>query len=163
MNTSPPPDASTRTIATFVVAALATFAGGFGLETIGDQLADRAGMHGVVFGATILAAATSLPELATGWAAAKAGERELAVSDIVGGNAVLPVLLTIGSLIAGTSAYAVIDRPSLLLSALGIAMTVIYLTALFLRPQRRLAGFGPESWMLTAVYGAGLVGLAQFG
>lgn len=150
-------------IATFAIAALATLAGGFGLEMVGDLLADRAGIHGVLFGATVLAAATSLPELATGWAAAKAGERELAVSDIVGGNAVLPVLLTASSLIAGTSAYAAVDRTSVALAALGLAMTAAYLAALVLRPRRRILGFGPDVLALVLIYAAGLAAIVRLG
>jgi cation:H+ antiporter len=159
---APAPDAGKGTIATFTIAAVATLAGGFGLETIGDLLANRAGVNGVLFGATILAAATSLPELATGWPAAKAGERELAVSDIVGGNAVLPVLLTPASLIAGASAYAAIDRASIGFGALGVAMTAVYLVALVLRPRRRVAGFGPDVLVLTLVYAGGLAAIILF-
>lgn len=150
---------SRGTFAAFGLAALATFAGGVGLEIFGDALANRFDIGGVVFGATVLAAATSLPELSTGWASAKAGENELAVSDILGGNAVLPVLLTVATLCAGASAYAAIDATSLYLSAVGIVMTAIYAAALVLRPKRRVLGFGPECLLLLAVYAVALFGL----
>ncbi len=151
---------SRGTFAVFGLAALATFAGGVGLEVFGEALAARFDIGGVVFGATVLAAATSLPELSTGWASAKAGENELAVSDILGGNAVLPVLLTVASLCAGASAYAAIDGTSLYLSAVGIVMTAIYAAALILRPKRRVLGLGPECVLLLAVYAVALIGLA---
>ncbi len=155
-----PGDHDRATLPVFALAALATFAGGVGLEVFGDALAARFDIGGVVFGATVLAAATSLPELSTGWASAKAGENELAVSDILGGNAVLPVLLTVATLCAGATAYAAIDGTSLYLSAVGILMTAIYAAALVLRPQRRVLGVGPECVMLLVVYVVALIGLA---
>lgn len=146
--------------AVFVLASLATLAGGVGLEATGSALAGRMGWEGAVFGATVLAMVTALPEITTGIAAARAGEYELAASDILGGNAFLPVLLTVASLVAGVSAFASIGPDMLVLCATGAVMTAIFAAALAARPQRRLLGFGPEAGPMLAAYALGLTLLA---
>src|SRR4051795_11485211 len=50
----------------FGIAAVVTLLAGVVLERSGEQIADHIGLSGVLFGATVLAAATSLPELSTG-------------------------------------------------------------------------------------------------
>lgn len=158
-----PPSGAARQkapVPVFALASLVTLAGGAGLELAGNALATRAGINGVLFGATVLAAATSLPELSTGIAAARAGERELAVSDILGGNAVLPGLLLLVTLLAGRSAFAAIDPTSLLLCGLGTVMTAVCAGGAAIRSQRRVWGVGIEGLVLIGLYGTGMAGVA---
>lgn len=78
-----------------------TLGGGVVLERAGDAIADDIGLSGVLFGATVLAVATSLPEISTGLQSVRHGDDQLAVTDIFGGNAFLPVLFLIATLVSG--------------------------------------------------------------
>lgn len=147
----------------FVLAAGATLVGGMGLEAASDALSQRWGISGLLFGATVLAAATSLPELTTGLAALREKEYDLSVSDIVGGNSVLVVLLVVGSVISGSSAFERIDASAVTLAAIGIVMSAVLTGGLIIAPKRRVAGLGPDSWMMTAVFVVGLFGLYLVG
>jgi cation:H+ antiporter len=76
-----------RAVIVFSVAASATLGASVVLEVTSDALAERIGLSGVLFGATILAAATAQPEISTGLGSVRLGDYQLAVSDIFGGNA----------------------------------------------------------------------------
>lgn len=158
-------DADTKRVGTarattvFGAAALVTLAGGVVLEQSGAEIAQKVGIGGVLFGATILAAATSLPELSTGLASAKLGDYKLAFSDIFGGNAFLPVLFLLAGLISGKSILPLAHPSDIYLTGLGILLTAVYLVGLILRPKRRIAGMGLDSLLVLILYAVGVIGL----
>jgi cation:H+ antiporter len=67
-----------RSIAVFAVSSVVTLTAGALLELSGDRLATREGINGVIFGATVLALATALPEISSGIAAVRIGDHQLA-------------------------------------------------------------------------------------
>jgi cation:H+ antiporter len=145
--------------AVFAGAALLTLAAGIAIERSGSELAGRIGLSGAVFGATILAASTALPEVSTGLASVKLGDHELAFADIFGGNAFLPVLFLVADLIAGAPALPTAQASDVWMAGLGVVLTAVYVAGLVLRPPRKVAGLGPDSWLAVVLYALGIGGL----
>ena len=143
----------------FTLAAAATLAAGVVLEVTGDAIAQHVGLSGVLFGATVLAAATALPEISTGLGSVRLGDYQLAVSDIFGGNAFLPVLFLLATLLAGRSVLPLAQDTDLYLAGLGILLTAVYITGLIFRPRRQVLGMGVDSLAVLALYGIGIAGL----
>ena len=150
---------TTRTALVFAAAALVTLAGGVALEQSGEAIAGHIGLSGVLFGATVLAAATSLPELSTGLASVRLGDYQLAVSDIFGGNAFLPVLFLLASLLSGQAVLPLAQDTDIFLAALGALLTAVYLFGLIFRPGRRVLRMGVDSLVVLCLYAIGLAGL----
>lgn len=154
------PAASTsKAILSFSLAAAATLVCGVLLEESGAAIAAQIGMSGVLFGATILAAATALPEVATGLASMRLEDYQLAVSDILGGNAFLPVLFLVAELISGRAVLPQAQNTDIYLAALGILLTVIYLGGLIFRSKRTISGVGVDSLLVLGLYVLGMAGL----
>ena len=154
--------AGTRTvIAVFAVAAVVTLVAGVALEQSGTQLANAWGINGVLFGATILAGVTALPEISTGIRAVRLGEVGLAMGDIFGGNQVQMTLFLLADILAGQPVLHGIGASSIWLGGIGVIMTAVFAGGLIMRPQRKLAGLGPDSWLAVAFYVFGLLGLVR--
>jgi cation:H+ antiporter len=148
-----------RTAAVFAISALVTLAGGVVLERSGERIAGHLNMTGVLFGATVLAAATALPEVSTGLQAVRMGDYQLAMSDIFGGNAFLPVLFLVASLLSGSAVLPLAQKTDIYLTALGALLTVVYVYGLIFRPRRMVLRMGLDSVTVLVLYAVGIVGL----
>jgi len=129
------------------------------LERSGDAISGHIGLSGVLFGATILAAATSLPELSTGLTSVKNEDYQLAVSDIFGGNAFLPVLFLAAVVISGRPLLPQAHNTDIYLTALGALLTLVYAAGLLFRPKRQIARMGVDSLVVLILYVLGIAGL----
>jgi len=158
-------DATSRGISTgksaavFGIAAAVTLAAGVVLERSGDAIAGHIGISGVLFGATFLAAATSLPELSTGLTSVRNEDYQLAVSDIFGGNAFLPVLFLLASVLSGKAVLPHAHATDIYLTGLGMLLTLVYATGLVFRPRRLWLHMGADSLAVLVLYALGVVGL----
>ena len=145
--------------AIFAAAALVTLVAGVVLERSGEALAGDIGLSGVLFGATVLAAATSLPEVSTGLTSVRQGDFQLAVSDIFGGNAFLPVLFLLATLLSGQAVLPQAQDTDIYLTAVGALLTIVYITGLLFRPTRRVAHMGIDSLTVLVLYVVAVAGL----
>jgi cation:H+ antiporter len=148
-----------RLITVFIFCSIVTLVAGVGLEVSGEGIARQTGMTGVLFGATILAAATALPEISTGLAAMKLRDYQMAMSDIFGGNAFLPALFLLATVLSGKSVLPQAQRTDIYLTGLAILLTVIYICGLIFRPRKQILKMGVDSFIVLLVYSLGLVGL----
>jgi cation:H+ antiporter len=158
--THPFAEASTRrVVGEFLGACTVTLVAGVVLEIGGNTLADRAGVNGVIFGATVLAAATALPEMSSGLAAVKLGDNALAMGDIFGGNSFQVCLFLVADLVAGAPVLPAAGRLNGWLAALGIGLTVIYAAGIIVRPNRTFARLGADSIIAIVLFAFGIGGL----
>ncbi len=150
---------TSRVIIIFIIAAVVTLIAGVVLEESGSASADHIGLSGVLFGATFLAAATALPQVSSGLASVNIGDFNLAVSDIFGGNAFLPVLFLLATLLSGQAALPQAKNSDIYLASLGILLTTVYIYGLIFRPRRQILNMGIDSLVVLILYVLGLLGL----
>jgi cation:H+ antiporter len=143
----------------FAAGCVVTLIGGVLLGVAGGVLADRAGVNGVIFGATVLALATALPEISSGIAAVRVGDHQLATGDIFGGNAFQVCLFLVADLVAGRPVLPAAGILNSWLGGLGIVLTVIYVIGVIVRPKRCLLRLGVDSILVVIVFALGVVGL----
>lgn len=148
-----------RAVLIFTAAAVATLVAGALAEESGTAAADHIGLSGVLFGATVLAAATSLPELSTGLTSVKQGDYKLAFGDIFGGNAFLPVLFLLAVLVSGKAVLPNAHASDIYLTGLGGLLTIVYMAGLLFRPAKQHARMGVDSIAVLVLYAIGVLGL----
>lgn len=148
-----------RTLVIFLISSLATLWGGYCLEEVSSELAKALGMTGILFGATILAFVTALPEISTGLEAIFMKKQRLAISDIFGGNAFLPCLLFPAALYTGTSVICLTHGQDLYLTALGILLTCVYTAGFVLKSKREFLSVGFDTISVFIFYTVGIIGL----
>jgi cation:H+ antiporter len=149
-----------RVATVFGASSVVTLLAGVALEVSGNELADRAGINGIVFGATVLALATALPEISSGIEAVRLGDHQLAIGDIFGGNAFQLCLFLVADLVAAKPVLPTAGPANGWLAGLSLALTAVYLGGVIVRPSRPKR-LGPDSIVAILVYVVGIVGLLR--
>ncbi|MGV8082021.1 MAG: sodium:calcium antiporter [Coriobacteriia bacterium] len=152
-----------KVLAIFLLGSLATLAGGVALQYSGAELASRVGLSGGVFGATVLALVTALPEITTSVQAVLIGDNMLAVGDIFGGNAFQLCLFLVADLAAGTAVLPTLGPQNVWLAAAGLLVTAIYAIGIVIRPPRTWLRLGPDSIAVLVLYAVAVAGLLTLG
>lgn len=148
-----------KAIILFSLASVVTLCAGVLLEKSGNQLSVDWDVNGVLFGATVLSFATALPEISSGITGARLGRYTLVFGDMFGGNAFQVALFLIADLVAGTPVLPSEGASNAWIGAVGIVMTAVFVAGILLRPRRRYAKLGLDSWVVTGIYVLGLWGL----
>ena len=140
-----------------LLACFAILVFGILLVLFAERIAEQSGLGTGFVGVTLLAAATSLPELTTSIAAVRIGAYTMAISNIFGSNLIMlvlvfpaDVLFRAGPILQGTS------RTVSLALAFGIAVTAIFLIGLIVRRKPRFGTIGLDSALVLVVFLASL-------
>jgi|WetSurMetagenome_2_1015567.scaffolds.fasta_scaffold103587_2 cation:H+ antiporter len=151
----------TKTSALFYLIAISGIVLIFGvlLETTSDTIATHLNINGVIFGATILALVTSLPEISGGLAFVKDQSYEPIISDIFGGNTFLPVLFLPATIITNKAILPTADDIDIYLTAVAILITCIYIIGMIVSAPKKKFGLSRNSWIVLIIYLLSIVGM----
>lgn len=151
-------DRSTRKLwVAFAGLSLLVLAGGVLATHTAEGLASQTGLGDAFLGATLLAAATSLPEVSTTLSAARNGRFTAAISNVFGSNAFDVTLLLLADLLHRESSVLAHAGPTAIFTAtVGSAMTCIYVWGMIEREDRTVLRLGWDSVVVTLVYGVGM-------
>lgn len=123
-------------------------------ERIGMQTSMGSGFVGV----TLLAGATSLPELSTTIAAVRLGAYTMAISNIFGSNLIMLALIWPADLLFLRGPILQEFEPVLSLALIsGLIVTLVYVAGLLLRSRRNIFGLGYDSLAVLVISGVTLL------
>lgn len=149
-----------RLVGLFLLASLGVLAGGYLVARTGEAIAEQTGIGQSFVGATLVALATSLPEVSTTYSAVRFGAYSMAAANILGTNS-LEIALFLPADLAYRSGPIIdaLDPSAVLLASLGIIVTSLYLWGILERRDRTIFGMGQDSFAVLVVY---LLGLGLF-
>jgi cation:H+ antiporter len=132
------------------------------LAQVGDALAQQTGLGASFVGVTLLAIATSLPEVSTTLTTARLGNYSMAVSNIFGSNAFMVALFLIADLAYRKGPiFNAVEPAAAFAAAAGIVVTAVYLVGMIERKDRTIWRMGFDSLGVLVLYLGSLVVLYQ--
>lgn len=141
----------------FAGASALVLAGGWLATATAEVLAKQTGLGPAFLGATLLAVATSMPEISTTFTAARTGRYTLAISNVFGSNAFDVGLLFWADLLwRRGSVLAHAELTVVFVAGLGSAMTCLFLWGLLERENRTVGRLGWDSAAALVLYLGGM-------
>lgn len=141
----------------FAISSLTILLFGVALVYSAEKLATQTGLGTSFIGATLLAGATSLPELSTTVMAVRLHSYSMAISNIFGSNLIMLLLILPADLVyAKGPLLQQADASASFAVLCGIVVTAIYVVGLILRGSRRIFGMGYDSAAVLAIYACSL-------
>ncbi|MHA1517458.1 MAG: sodium:calcium antiporter, partial [Alphaproteobacteria bacterium] len=123
------------------------------LTSSAAAIAEQTGLRSSFIGVTLLASATSLPEVSTTLAAVRIGAHSMAISNIFGSNLLMVALVLPADLAyTGEPVLGTIDQATAFALLSGVLVTAIYLAGLLMRAKRQIFGMGVDSALVLLVY-----------
>ena len=163
----PPP--LRRSVAIYAAAALVVICCAVWLSFVGDQLAEALNWEKSFVGTQFLAISTSLPEMATCFAAVRIGAPALAVGNLLGSNLFNMGFILSANELAFTdgAVWAAISPVHSVTGLIAIGMTALVAAALVIRSRRPRSSASPfrrpEAFILIVAYIGASVGLYYAG
>jgi cation:H+ antiporter len=147
-------DTALRSLAIFIVlGSVVILVCGILLVRTAESIATQTGLGSSFIGVTLLASATSLPELSTTIAAVRLGSQSMAIANIFGSNLIMIFLLLPADLCYRKGAILnAADASARFALISGIVVTTVYLTGLILRKPKRFLTIGIDSCVVLAFY-----------
>lgn len=124
------------------------------LATSAEHIAEITGWGSTFVGNSLLAIATSLPEIVVTFSAVKIGSFAMAAGNIFGSNLFNVAILALADLCYfRSSIFAAASQSQILIAAIGLFMSSLYLFSGLYGSQRKLAGRWPiDSLLVVGVY-----------
>lgn len=149
---------STRLLWQSAGACAAIFVFGILLVLFAERIAAQSGLGTGFIGVTLLATATSLPELTTTITAVRIGAYTMAISNIFGSNLIMLVLVFPADILFRSGPILRGASQTVSLSLMfGIAVTAIFLSGLIVRQKPRLGSLGVDSVLVLLTFAASLL------
>jgi cation:H+ antiporter len=143
-------------VLSFLIAAALTLVAGYYLERSGDSISRYIGFSSGIFAATAMAFVTALPEISTGLESIFIGDNQLAISDIMGGNAFMLIIFFLADIVGKKPTLRFSTHGDLMLAILAIAMMLVYGISFLTRPKRKFLRLGIDSIIVILIYIAGI-------
>ncbi|MCM2372526.1 sodium:calcium antiporter [Aporhodopirellula aestuarii] len=146
-----------RLIVYFLAASAVILVGGFLVAKTGEVIANQTGVGQGFVGATLVAFATSLPEVSTTYSAVRFGAYSMAAANILGTNSLEVALFLPAELAYREGAiFDAIHQPAAFLGMMGVVVTCLYLSGILERRDRTIFGMGVDSFAVLIAYFGGL-------